>query len=168
MVLHPGQNLEKSPRRCHLSYLFAPIAAVCVIMMMSASVAMADGKPSPEAQGMPGAKGTFDFKPADWNAGATTWWEDTDGVDPGTAGCHIGTDSDGNPNGRMFGEACLPDGLLVETNPRAGLVHKHTNDVGHPDKFDCNAWCIGQKSSKGVCTSAPAPPCAQSAMCTCN
>jgi len=117
---------------------------------------------------MPGAKGTFEFKPEDWIQGATTWWKDSDGVDPGKPGCHVGTDSEGNPNGRMFGEACLPDGLLVESNPGAGEVHSHTNDIGHPDTFDCNEWCIGEGASKGVCTAAAAPPCAQSAMCSCN
>ena len=117
---------------------------------------------------MPGAMGTFEFKPSDWIEGATTWWKDSDGVDPGTAGCHIGTDSDGVPNGRMFGEACLPDGLLVESNPGADVLHKHANDIGHPDKFDCNLWCIGQGASNGVCIAAAAPPCAQSAKCACN
>jgi hypothetical protein len=117
---------------------------------------------------MPGAKGTFEFKPEDWIEGATTWWKDTDGVDPGTPGCHIGTDGEGTLNGRMFGEACMPDGLLVESNPGADEVHKHTDDIGHPDKFDCNEWCIGKGASKGVCTQAAAPPCEQSAMCACN
>jgi hypothetical protein len=56
----------------------------------------------------------------------------------------------------LFGEACLHDGLLVESNPGAGVVHKHTDDIGHPDKFDCNAWCIGTGSPKGVCTVAAA------------
>ena len=148
--------------------LFTLVLPLYFVIAIFASTANADGAPSPEAQGMPGTKGTFDFKPTDWTKGVTTWWKDSDGVDPGTAGCHIGTDREGIPNGRMFGEACLPDGMLVESNPRADLVHTHTNDIGHPDKFDCNAWCIGRGSSKGVCTPAPAPPCAQSAMCTCN
>lgn len=148
--------------------LFTLMLAFCVPMVMLSYAAKADGQPSPGAQGMPGAKGTFEFKPDDWAQGATTWWKDTDGVDPGMAGCHIGTDSKGTPNGRTFGEACLPDGLLVESNPGAGVVHKHSDDIGHPDKFDCNAWCIGTGSSKGVCTVAAAPPCAQSAMCACN
>lgn len=151
-----------------MSRPFALLLAVCGVVALSASAAMADGPPSPDAAGMPGAMGTFAFKPADWMEGATTWWKDTDGVAPGVAGCHIGTDSAGNPNGRMFGEACRPDGLLVESNPGAGLVHKHTNDIGHPDKFDCNAWCLGRGSSKGACTVAPAPPCAQSAKCSCD
>ena len=147
---------------------FGLMVVFCVLAGMWAYAAAADGQPSPGAEGMPGAKGTFVFKPADWIQGSTTWWKDSDGVDPEVAGCHIGTDSEGNPNGRMFGEACLPDGLLVESNPGPGEVHKHSDDIGHPDKFDCNAWCIGKGSSKGVCAVAAAPPCEQSARCVCN
>lgn len=125
--------------------------------------------PSKGAEGMPGALGTFEFKPSDWQEGKTTWWKDTDGVDPGTAGCHLGTDEAGTPNGRMFGEACLPGGIqIVESNPGVDVIHKHTNDLGHPDKFDCNAWCVGKGSSKGRCEAAPAPPCEQSAKCVCG
>ncbi len=117
---------------------------------------------------MAGAKGTFEFKSEDWTPNTTTWWKDTDGVDPGTAGCHIGTDSEGTPNGRMFGEACLADGLLVESNPGADELHSHKNDIGHPDKFDCNAWCIGNNHSKGMCVVSAAPPCEASARCACE
>ena len=124
--------------------------------------------PSPAAAEMPGAKGTFEFKPADWMEGQETFWVDSDGVDPGVAGCHIGTDSEGDPNGRMFGEACLPDGLLVESNPGVGELHSHKNDIGHPDKFDCQAWCEGTGSTGGRCEAAPAPPCEQSARCVCD
>jgi hypothetical protein len=127
-----------------------------------------EGEPSPGAKEMPGARGTFDFKPADWMEGVNSWWKDTDGVGPGTAGCHIGIDSEGNPNGRMFGEACLPNGLLVESNPGADLVHEHVGDIGHPDTFDCDAWCVGQGKSGGACVEAPAPPCEASARCSCN
>ena len=130
--------------------------------------ANADDGPSELTQGMAGARGTFEFKPEDWSAGETTWWKDTDGVDPGTAGCHIGTDSNGEPNGRMFGEACLADGLLVESNPGADVLHSHDNDIGHPDKFDCNAWCIGNDASKGLCVAVAAPPCEESALCVCD
>ncbi len=125
-------------------------------------------EPSSGAQDMAGAMGTFEFKPQDWAAGETTWWKDTDGVDPGTAGCHIGTDSDGSPNGRMGGEVCLADGLLVESNPGAGELHSHINDIGHPDKFDCAAWCIGNGKSGGSCEVAAAPPCERSARCVCH
>ncbi len=127
-----------------------------------------DHEPSSGAQEIAGAMGTFEFKPQDWTAGTTTWWKDTDGVDPGMAGCHIGTDRDGSPNGRMFGEACLADGLLVESNPAAGELHSHDIDIGHPDKFDCAAWCIGKGDAGGVCEVAAAPPCEQSAQCVCN
>jgi hypothetical protein len=58
--------------------------------------------------------------------------------------------------------------LLVESNPGADVIHKHADDIGHPDKFDCNAWCIGQGSTEGTCVAEPAPPCAQSAKCVCN
>jgi hypothetical protein len=142
--------------------------AVYIIFMMGTSVTGASGKPSEGAVGMPGAEGIFIFKPDDWVKGETTWWKDTDGVDPGTAGCHIGTDAEGAPNGRMFGEACLPGGLLVESNPGVDELHSHSDDIGHPDKFDCNAWCVGQGNSSGICELASAPPCAQSALCSCN
>ena len=125
-------------------------------------------EPSSGAEEMAGAMGTFEFKPQDWTAGKATWWKDSDGVSPGMAGCHIGTDADGVPNGRMFGEACLADGILVESNPGAGELHSHDNDVGHPDKFDCAAWCIGSGNSGGSCQVAAAPPCEQSARCVCD
>ncbi len=144
--------------------------SIMFILMMSAfaGLANAEGEPSAGARDMAGAKGTFAFKPDDWAPGTTSWWKDTDGVDPGTGGCHIGTNSDGIPNGRMFGEACLADGLLVESNPGGDELHRHMDDVGHPDKFDCNAWCVGRGASKGICIAAASPPCAASARCACD
>lgn len=96
--------------------------------ILSVSLVSASGEPSAGARGMPGAVGTFEFQPSDWMEGTTSWWKDSDGVDPDVAGCHIGTDQEGQPNGRMFGEACLADGLLVESNPGAGVPHSHSND----------------------------------------
>lgn len=152
-----------------MSHLSTLSLAFCISMLMLAGTANASGEPSSGAKGMPGAKGTFEFKPTDWMEGETTWWMDSDGIDPGTAGCHIGTDSEGTPNGRMFGEACLPDGLLVESNPGADQLHSHSNDIGHLDTFDCNEWCIGiTGASNGACAAAAAPPCEQSAMCVCE
>ena len=148
--------------------IFTLISLFCLSVMTWSQAARADDAPSAGADGMPGAKGTFAYTPDDWAQGETTWWKDTDGVDPGTAGCHVATDHEGNPNGRSFGEACLANGLLVESNPGAGILHKHTDDTGHPDIFDCNAWCVGTGSSTGTCTAAVAPPCGQSAMCVCN
>jgi hypothetical protein len=71
-------------------------------------------------------------------------------------------------DGRSFGEACLPDGRLVESNPGANELHSHADDTGHPDTFDCAAWCAGQGASGGACVPAPAPPCARSALCSCE
>lgn len=127
-----------------------------------------DSSPSAGAENMAGAKGTFEFKPDDWAAKEITWWKDSDGVAPGVAGCHIGTDAKGMPNGRKFGEACLVNGLLVESNPGKGKLHSHTNDIGHPDTFDCNVWCVGNDSKGGSCKVAAAPPCASSARCACE
>lgn len=151
-----------------MSRLFTWILAFCVPLVMVAHAGEPDRKPSDCAAGMPGAKATIEFKPDDWMPGETTWWKDTDGIAPGTAGCHIGTDNRGAPNGRMFGEACLENGLLVESNPGAYAVHSHKSDIGHPDTFDCNEWCIGTGAAKGACTEAAAPPCATSAVCACD
>lgn len=73
------------------------------------------------------------------NARYKTWWKDSDGVAQGVAGCRIGTDEQGIANGRMFEEACLASGLLVESNPGQDKVHGHADGRGHPDTFDCNA-----------------------------
>lgn len=124
--------------------------------------------PSSDALQMAGAKGVFAFTPVDWQAGETTWWLDSDGVAPDVAGCHIGTDEDGNVNGRMFGEACLTDVVLVESNPGKGVVHAHSNDTGHPDQFDCLKWCKASGNATGRCEVASAPPCEQSARCVCQ
>lgn len=153
---------------------FFLMLALCSPMLLHASEA--DGPPSRDARGMPGALGTFHFEPPDWVGnpdhpnppGPTTYWIDTDGVDPGTAGCHLGQTVQGQRNGRMFGEACLANGLLVESNPAADELHKHENDIGHPDKFDCNAWCKGKGRAGGSCVEAPAPPCQESARCACS
>ena len=141
---------------------------IAFFLLASTIIVNANDEPSEGAMGIPGAKGVFEFKPTDWIQGTTTWWKDSDGVDPGIAGCHVGTDAEGIPNGRMFGEACLSDVLLVESNPGAGVLHSHSDDIGHPDRFDCNEWCVGQGSSSGICTVDNAPPCQQSAICACN
>ncbi len=144
------------------------VVAVSLLVLMACSAASADGEPSAGAKGMAGAIGTFEFKPADWMSGEKSYWLDTDGVDPGLAGCHVGADSEGRPNGRTFGEACIDEQTLVESNPGAMELHSHTNDVGHPDKFDCQAWCVGEGASSGMCVAAPAPPCSASARCACE
>lgn len=126
------------------------------------------GEPSAAAKDMPGAEGTFSFEPGDFKEGETSWWKDSDGVKPGVAGCHIGTDDKGVPNGRKFGEVCLENGFLVESNPGKDELHSHGNDTGHPDTFDCNAWCVGNGNKSGSCQVAQAPPCDSSAICACE
>ncbi len=149
-----------------LSTLF--ITLLMPMMLAAPALAGDDHGPSKGAKGMPGALGVFSFQPKDWKKGETTYWTDTDGVNPGEAGCHQGTDKDGKPNGRSFGEACLSETVLVESNPGALAVHAHTDDTGHPDKFDCDAWCKGKGAAKGICVPAPAPPCEASAKCSCQ
>ncbi len=144
------------------------ILIACLSMVAGTYTHADSGKPSSGAEGMPGAKGTFEFTPQDHFPEKTTWWKDSDGVNPGVAGCHIGTDEKGIPNGRTFGEACLPNGLLVESNPDKDELHSHKYDTGHPDTFDCRAWCVGNGKKSGSCEIAPAPPCAQSAACSCE
>ena len=140
----------------------------CLSIALVACTHVKHQTPSSGAANMPGAKGTFEFAPQDRIAGVTSWWKDSDGINPGVAGCHIGTDEQGQPNGRMFGEACLADGLLVESNPGTNELHRHANDLGHPDTFDCNEWCAGTGQAGGQCQVAAAPPCASSAMCVCQ
>jgi len=166
-----------SLRRLPVFPLLVLVLAICAPAWLHADEH--EGAPSDGAKGKCGAMGTFEFKPPDWTGhkepppGPVTWWKDTDGVDPGTAGCHLGLSGEGGElNGRMFGEACLPDGLLVESNPAAGVPHSHRNDIGHPDKFDCKKWCGCQNFAKGVCvpvSSEPsAAPCKESAKCVCS
>jgi hypothetical protein len=146
------------------------IVTVCVSVLMFATAVAAERAPSKDAKGIPGARGTIEYKPSDWKGNVNTYWTDTDGVDPGVAGCHVGVTQDGKPNGRFFGEACQSDRILVESNPGAGVIHSHKNDLGHPDTFDCKAWCAGVKKAKdGVCKPASAPsPCTASARCECS
>jgi hypothetical protein len=134
-------------------HLTAIILACSISLLMMSGMANATGEPSSGAKGMPGAMGTFEYKPNDLMEGKTTWWKDSDGVKPGVAGCHIGTDEKGKPNGRMFGEACLPDEMLVESNPGADELHSHKNDIGHPDTFDCSMVCWNWIYQGGLCCS---------------
>jgi hypothetical protein len=156
--------------RSKVAIRFLPlVAGAAAVLVGLAAAAEEHHPPSDAAKDMPGAEGTFDFKPTDWTgAGTTSWWLDSDGVDPGKPGCHIGASEDGKPNGRMFGEACTAEGLLVESNPGAGELHKHSDDTGHPDLFDCEDWCEGTGHKGGSCVAAEAPPCAASAKCSCN
>jgi hypothetical protein len=164
---HEGNKRMKTNRS---TLAAATTALFFLILAACTNAAMAQHEPSKGAQGMPGALGTIEFKPPDWKGNVTTYWKDTDGVAPGVAGCHIGVSQDGRPNGRSFGEACQSNQILVESNPGADEIHPHQDDTGHPDTFDCNAWCVGTGGGRaGVCTATQGPPpCASSARCVCN
>jgi len=112
-----------------------------------------DQPPSEAAKGMPGALGTIEFTPDPHREGSTTLWYDTDGVQPGIAGCHYEVDLQGEPTGRSFCESCTPDLLLVESNPGKEELHLHKNDIGHPDTFNCQTWCVGNGHKGGSCKS---------------
>ncbi len=150
--------------------LRALATAMTIFVFLASHVALADTPPSSGAADMAGAKGTFSFKPSDWKGtGHKSWWKDSDGVGPGVAGCHVGTDETGKANGRTFGEACLANGLLVESNPGKDVLHSHKDDIGHPDTFDCNKWCKASGKTAGVCQVVTGPaPCASSAICKCQ
>lgn len=102
------------------------------------------GPQSEGAKDIQGALGTFPLYPE------TTYWKDSDGVSPGVAGCHYEIKSlkDTTPTGNAFGEVCTSYGFLIETNPGKGVAHSHKRDVGHPDLFDCNAWCKSEINRK--------------------
>ena len=132
---------------------------------------------STAAQNLKGALGEKEFTAIELglkkDLDATTFWYDTDGVDPGVAGCHIGV-TDGSDkkkrNGRTFGEACIDNVLLIESNPGANVVHPHKGDDGHPDLFNCSIWCKGRGKTSGRCVKVATglKGCAASARCACN
>ncbi len=148
--------------------LAASIAVLGLSLTLLQAAQDHPGATEEDATKWPGYKGEIEYKPADL---VITYWKDTDGVDPAKAGCHVGYDQAGKQNGRFFAEACLPNGLLVESNPAAGVLHGHKGDIGHPYTFDCNAWCVGVKMTRGGSCKAgvPAPdPCKTSAICECR
>jgi len=151
---------------------FVRLLAFCIPTMMLLNAASANEPPTAGASKIPGAKGTIEYKPEGWKgAGVTTYWKDSDEIKPGVAGCHVEVTKSGKsfPGRRVFGEACK-DGLLVESNPGRNVIHPHKDDLGHPDTFDCNVWCIGTRKAKaGQCVKVAGPsPCAESAKCECS
>jgi hypothetical protein len=74
-----------------------------------------------------------------------SYWDDSDGVDPFTPGCHTEWQDKkcgfNLPPDRMFGEFCLDSDRIVESNPERGKCHDHKGDKGHPDIFSCNTAC---------------------------
>ena len=65
---------------------FFRILAVCIpVLMLLTSAQGQHSEPSAGAKGMPGAQGTIEYKPTDWKGNVTTYWKDTDGIDPGSS-----------------------------------------------------------------------------------
>lgn len=120
------------------------------------------------------------------------YWTDTDGIAPATAGCHYpfqdrsiaGVCSSPLNAASRIGEYCNPAagdaghaegfaaGALVETNPGANVCHAHADGLGHPDVYDCDAFCkgVGSPSHTGACVVAPceADAAIPSAKCVCT
>ncbi|MEM7353135.1 MAG: hypothetical protein AAF657_20240 [Acidobacteriota bacterium] len=89
----------------------------------------------------------------------TQIWDDSDGVVPQTPGCHYeyhdqNGDVCSNKTGAFFGEACLSDDLLVETNPEKNKCHTHAGGIGHPDTFVCSTFCQETTGEVGYCATA--------------
>jgi hypothetical protein len=123
----------------------------------------------------------------DLGSGTDSFWIDTDGVDPEVAGCHIEFgDSDcvsAAVPARNFGEFCMDDGTLIESNPMADVCHTHDDDIGHPYVVDCVDWCRntltlpsgerrGIAAATGTCEVVVEVPCdegvVESARCVCD
>jgi hypothetical protein len=133
---------------------------------------------------LPGWRGRIEFETPTPGFNGTQYWGDTDGVNPANPGCHYAfTDATCTtpippPPGPRFGEKCdAHTGYLIETNPDANVCHPHKKDVldrpmGHPDVFDCDAYCKGTVAANavGVCV-VVANHCnfgVDSAYCSCN
>lgn len=153
----------------------AALLAFWVAIALAAGGAAAAEKPCPT---LPGIQDPcrMEYKPSGWKPGKTTYWIDTDGVDPGVAGCHIEVTG---PNSRtfatprrVFGEACEAGGkILIESNPGINEIHAHENDLGHPYRVNCETWCKGQGKRTGACQPVQvrlANVACASARCTCR
>lgn len=139
---------------------------------------------SDEDAGEHGDGGTFVL---DLGSGMDSFWIDTDGVAPEVAGCHIEFNENDCASvatpGRNFGEFCMDDATLIESNPMADLCHTHEDDIGHPYVVDCASWCRGTLTlpsgerrgvapATGTCEVVVEVPCddgvVESARCVCD
>lgn len=90
----------------------------------------------------------------DLGTGTSSYWTDTDGVAPGVAGCHYefsDASCSNHKEGRTFGEFCLDDDRLVESNPGKDECHEHGADKGKPFVMSCSEWCQEESGSTGSC-----------------
>jgi hypothetical protein len=121
-------------------------------MMMLLNAASANDPPTAAASKIPGAKGTIEYKPEGWKGtGVTTYWNDSDGIKPGVAGFHVEVTRAVSRSPADDLRRGLRQRNLVESNPGRNVIHPHKDDLGHPDTFDCNAWCIGRRRPNQEC-----------------
>lgn len=153
----------------------ACLLALCAVFALTIAAAAAAEKPCPTLAGIQDPC-RMEYKPSGWKPGKTTYWIDTDGVNPGVAGCHVEVTG---PNDRtfatprrVFGEACEAGGkILIESNPGLNEIHPHENDLGHPYRVNCETWCKGQGKAGGACQAVQvklANVACASARCTCR
>ena len=86
--------------------------------------------------------------------GSDSYWRDTDGMDPGTAGCSevFTTDSCTDwASAISFGEFCVDEDRLIETADEAGVCHILPGDLSTLQVVSCTAWCATQGSAAGRC-----------------
>ncbi len=167
-----GHRIRMLMKRKFVSVLIGGMA-IGVALIFSASAPMASDDACPMLAGISKSGCTTPLKPTDFIAAAAeTYWYDTDGVEPGIAGCHIGVKGpeDKTPNNRSFGEVCLSDVVLIESNPGKDKIHSHKGDIGAPYLVNCSDWCKGTGLPKGgSCKKVNGPaPCTASARCECN
>ncbi len=134
---------------------------------------VAEETSEPTQEDLPGFLGRTEIETPIPGHDGDQYWTDTDGVHPDVAGCHFpfsGMTAEGACTGPLapagvFGEFCnppeddpmhqtgFPVGALIESNPEADVCHPHGNGLGHPDVYDCDAFCKGtfSESHTGAC-----------------
>ena len=114
--------------------------------------------PSSGAKGMPGAVGTIEFTPTDRIEGEPTWWIDSDGVDPGVTGCHVGTDANGSPNDGCSARPACP---TAASSSRTLALPSSTATKGRGSSRSVRLRRLVRRAGRlgGACAPAPAPPC---------
>ncbi len=134
---------------------------------------VAEAASEPMQEELPGYLGKTEIETPIPGHDGDQYWTDSDGVRPAVAGCHFpfsGMTAEGSCTGPLepagvFGEFCnpaeddpmhqagFPVGALIESNPAADVCHQHKDGLGHPDVYDCDAFCKGthSESHTGTC-----------------
>jgi hypothetical protein len=107
------------------------------------------------SSGLPGERGTTPIYVS--SGGEGIWWREWAGVAPETPDGHTAYQNEDCSEREPveFGEYC-EGGLLVESNPDAGVCHPHESGQGNPYVFNCNEYCQGTGRASGECVAANA------------